>query len=173
LLFVKQLNNSTISAEAQHVVDLLFDTVPVVMATLRAELRHHRLADLNVAQLRTLFFARRQPGVSPSAVAEHLDLTLSSVSKLVDGLVTRGHLRREVSSEDRRRYCLYVTGSGRVIVSQARRHVGEALLERLNRLDSQALADVTAGVEHLRDVFPPVAPARCDHVPDVSTTRRK
>ena len=170
---MKQLNNSTISVEATHVVELLLDTAPVIMATVRGELRHRRLADLNVAQLRTLFFVHRQAGVSPSAVAEHLDLTLSSVSKLVDGLVTRGHLRREISSDDRRRSCLYVTRTGREIVSASRRHVGQRLQERLGQLDETALAEVAAGVEHLREVFPPVSQPHCDHVPDVSTTRRK
>jgi MarR family transcriptional regulator, negative regulator of the multidrug operon emrRAB len=173
LLFVKQLNNSTISGEARRVVDLLFDTVPVVMTALRAELRHHRPGDLSVTQARTLFFIHRQAGVSPSVVAEHLDLTLSSVSKLVDGLVARGHLRREVSSEDRRRCCLFITRSGREIVAAARRQVGQVLMERLGHLDDQALAEVAAGTEHLRQVFPSVAPSPAESASDASNTRRK
>ena len=47
--------------------------------------------------MRTLFILQHHTGVSLSVVADHLVLTLPSASKLVDGLVKRGFVMREMS----------------------------------------------------------------------------
>lgn len=149
---MQQLNNSTISAAA--VTDLLLDVVPSAMAAMRVELRRNRPVDLNMAQMRALGYVYRHPQVSLSAVAEHLDLTLSSVSKLADDLVTRGYLRRETCSDDRRRAELRLTPRGRQVVTVALRQVGSTVRERLAQVDPAATAEIAAGLRHLRLVFP-------------------
>ena len=54
----------------------------------------------------------RNQGASLSEVAEHVGLTLPSVSKMVDGLVTRGLLTRATDPGDRRRLTLSLTPAG-------------------------------------------------------------
>ena len=51
-------------------------------------------ADLSVPQFRTLLFLRRHPGASLSEVAEHIGLTLPSISKMIDRLEARDLLAR-------------------------------------------------------------------------------
>ena len=72
----------------------ILEVVPAVMLAIRAELRRHRTADLSVPQFRTLAFIDRQADASLSDVAEHIGLTLPSMSKIVDGLVTRKFVTR-------------------------------------------------------------------------------
>lgn len=73
----------------------LLEVVPVIMRTIRAEMRSHRGADMSVVQFRALLFLNRNPGTSLSAVAEHLDLTLPTVSKMIDGMVANHLVTRE------------------------------------------------------------------------------
>ncbi len=73
----------------------ILDVVPVVMRSIRAEMRRHRTADLSVPQFRTLAFIDRNADASLSDVAEHIGLTLPSMSKIVEGLVVRKFVTRQ------------------------------------------------------------------------------
>ncbi|MDF2665211.1 MAG: hypothetical protein K0R81_1061 [Microbacterium sp.] len=48
------------------------------------------------------------PGIRPSLLREHLDVTSAGVTTLVDRLVGRGVLRRELDAEDRRVNHIYL-----------------------------------------------------------------
>src|SRR5512142_2783 len=99
-------------ASADECAAMVVEIVPLVMRTIRAEMRGHRSPDLSVPQFRTLLFLRRQPGASVSDVAGHIGLTLPSVSKMIDRLVTRDLVTRHSAPEDRRRICLDLTPLG-------------------------------------------------------------
>ena len=91
----------------------VLDVVPLVMRAIRAELRRHRTADLSLAQFRTLAYLNSHAEVSLSEVAEHIGLSLPTMSKLVDGLLGRGLLTREEDPADRRRVILCLTERAR------------------------------------------------------------
>jgi len=65
----------------------LMDTAPQIIQSIRVEMRRGRGSDISIPQFRTLRFIQCNPDSSLSNLAEHLGLTLPSVSKLVDGLV--------------------------------------------------------------------------------------
>ena len=65
-------------------------------AAIRAELR------LSETEVRALLRIRQEPGIRPSALRDHLGVTSAGVTTLVDRLVERGLLRRELDTEDRR-----------------------------------------------------------------------
>lgn len=65
-------------------------------AATRAELR------LSETEVRALLRIRQEPGIRPSALRDHLGVTSAGVTTLVDRLVERGLLRRELDTEDRR-----------------------------------------------------------------------
>src|SRR5512136_3296462 len=90
----------------------VLEVVPLVMRTIRAEMRRHRTADLSVPQFRTLSFIDHNADASLSDVAEHIGLTLPSMSKIVDGLVTRKLVTRQTHPTDRRRMTLTLTTRG-------------------------------------------------------------
>lgn len=65
-------------------------------AATRAELR------LSDTEVRALLRIRERPGIRPSELRDHLGVTSAGVTTLVDRLVERGLLRRELDTEDRR-----------------------------------------------------------------------
>jgi len=126
----------------------VLDVIPSVMRFIRAEVRRHRSHDLSVPQFRSLGFINRNPGTQLSALAEHLGLTPPSASKLVDGLVRRQLVERQLSSADRRCITLHLTPAGKTLTqdsyqaSQAtfsRLFAGLAESERTNILETMHL----------------------------------
>lgn len=60
--------------------------------------------DLNVSELEAaaLAYIAEEPGIRPSNLRVHLGVTAAGVTTLVDRLIGRGLLRRELDAEDRR-----------------------------------------------------------------------
>src|SRR5690349_2776005 len=112
-------NRSNNPASAEACAALMMETVPSVMRTIRAEMRHRRPCDLSVPQFRALAFIRRHPGASLSDVAEHLGLTLPAASTLVDNLVARDLISRAPNPENRRRVTLTLTPPGQAAFAAA------------------------------------------------------
>ena len=73
----------------------LMDTAPKIVQSIRIEMRGGHGADLSIPQFRTLRYIQRNPDTSLSDLADHLGLTLPSVSKLVDGLVHKELIIRQ------------------------------------------------------------------------------
>lgn len=141
----------TPSAEvcAQEVLEV----VPVVMRTIRAELRRHRAADLSIPQFRTLAFIDRNADASLSDVAEHIGLTLPSLSKIVDGLVNRKFVTRQTARDDRRRMTLALTARGLNALETSRAATRACLAEDLAALSDRQRETVVQAMEILRPIF--------------------
>jgi DNA-binding MarR family transcriptional regulator len=135
------------------------DTVLLIMRTIRGEMRGHRPAGLSVPQFRTLTFLRRTPGASLSSVAEHVGVVLSSMSKLVDGLVARELVTRTSAADDRRRVTLDLTAEGHAALDVARQATLARLEERLAYLSADEQAHVLQALQALQAVFRLVPPA--------------
>ena len=133
----------------------VLEVVPVVMRTIRAELRRHRTADLSVPQFRTLAFIDRQADASLSDVAEHIGLTLPSMSKIVDGLVTRKLVTRQTHATDRRRMTLTLTTRGQTALQSSRAATRACLAKDLAALSDRQRDTITQALEILRPVFTP------------------
>ena len=133
----------------------VLETVPLVMRTVRAEMRRHRAADLSVPQFRTLNFLNRQAGASLSQVAEHIGLTLPSMSLLVDGLVERKLISRNTHDTDRRRITLTLTARGQSVLEAAHGATQAALAEKLAALSAQDRTLVVQAMRALRPIFEP------------------
>jgi DNA-binding MarR family transcriptional regulator len=136
---------------------LLVDTVPLVMRTIRREMRQRREPGLTVPQMRTLAYVDGMPGATLSEVAEHVGLSLPSMSKIIDALVERGLVARQLAVADRRCVALTLTDQGRGMLEAARRGTAAKLAERLDRLSPTELAAITEVMQLLHSTF---APAR-------------
>ena len=152
-------DDSNQSSSADECAALVAEIVPLVMRTIRAEMRGHRSPDLSVPQFRTLLFLRRQPGVAVSEVAEHSGLTLPSVSKMIDRLVTRSLVVRHGVPEDRRRICLELTPLGASTLQATTDVTRKHLAERLAALSPDAHATIVQAMRSLQMVFgePPLS----------------
>jgi DNA-binding MarR family transcriptional regulator len=98
----------------------VLEVVPASCGRSAPKPRRHRTADLSVPQFRTLAFIDRNVDASLSDVAEHIGLTLPSMSKIVEGLVTRKLVTRQTHPVDRRRMTLALTARGQNAASLAR-----------------------------------------------------
>jgi DNA-binding MarR family transcriptional regulator len=131
----------------------LMDTAPKIMQSIRVEMRRGREADLSVPQFRTLRFIQRYPDSSLSDLADHLGLTLPSVSKLVDGLVKQKLIHRQESRVDRRRLTLVLTLNGESIVNSAREAALANLTKIISRLSNAELETIHQAMELLSPLF--------------------
>ena len=133
----------------------VLDVVPLVMRTIRSQLRTHRRADISIPQFRTMGYIDSNEGASLSDLASHIGLTLPSMSKLVDVLVSRKLVSRAEHSEDRRRICLSLTPLGREALRAAHRSTERHLVEALSSLSEEELRGVTHAMQVLRRLFEP------------------
>ena len=127
--------------------------VPLVMRTVRAEMRARGTAFLSVPQFRALNFVDHHPEASLSEMAAHIGVTLPSMSRLVDGLADRKLLIRRGHAEDRRRLTMSLTGPGRALLQAAHEAAESALASRLSALGSKDLTVVVRAMEILHSVF--------------------
>jgi MarR family transcriptional regulator for hemolysin len=131
----------------------MLDTVPLIMRTIRSEMRSHRTPELTVPQFRALAFLRRHTGASLSEAAEHMGLTLPSMSRIIDGLVVRQLVVRQTPPEDRRRVSLALTGSGQEMLQLARKATQACLAEALMTLSEAQRASIIEAMQMLRPLF--------------------
>ncbi len=136
----------------------LLDVVPVVMQAIRAEVRRHRGADLSVLQVRVLAFLNGHPGSTLSAVAEHVGLTLPSMSSQISRLVQRELVARDISPHDRRCVTLRLTPQGTAALEAARQAARAGLAETLSALSPAERATVVEALQRLRPLFAATAP---------------
>lgn len=133
----------------------LMETTPKIMQSIRMEMRLGHGSDLSIPQFRTLRFIQRSPDSSLSDLADHLGLTLPSVSKLVDGLVKQALVSRQESTTDRRRLTLVLTKTGETIINSARTSAQTHLAKALTGLTTEDLKTIHQALELLNPLFIP------------------
>lgn len=131
----------------------VLDVVPLVMRNMRVEIRRNRRNDLSVPQFRTLIFLNRNPGAQLSNLAEHLGLTPPSVSKLIDGLVAKKLVERQLSNVDRRRLTLTLTKSGKILLDVAYRETQAYFTDLFAVLSDRDRTNIIESMQVLRGVF--------------------
>jgi len=132
----------------------ILEVVPMVMRTIRRQLRKHGAQVLSVPQFRTLGYVNRRKGASLSEVADHIGLTLPSMSVLVDGLVERGYVTRRTHQDDRRRITLMLTSRGETTLRAARAETAEYLSQGLSQLPQTDSNVIHKAMRTLKEVFP-------------------
>jgi MarR family transcriptional regulator for hemolysin len=131
----------------------VLDVVPLAMRAIRAQLRKHGSKEVSVPQFRTLAYLNRHEGTSLSDVAEHIGLTLPSMSALIDSLVMKGLVIRQTHPEDRRRMTLALTQRGRTTLRVAHEAAASYLEEKLGQLSATERATVIEAMQVLKQVF--------------------
>ncbi|MGE5248711.1 MAG: MarR family winged helix-turn-helix transcriptional regulator [Bacteroidota bacterium] len=132
---------------------LIMDNVPLLMRVLRAKFREKRVADLSMAQFRTLAFVNANRDASLSEAAGHIGLSLPSMSKLVDVLVKRELLTRVMHGSDRRRICLTLTAEGKRALGEAYEHTQAYFADKLSGLTDEERTQIASVMNLLRSLF--------------------
>lgn len=131
----------------------ILQAIPMVMRAIRKEMRSYRGADLSVPKFRVLIFLNRNEGASLSDIAEHMGLTLPSMSKMIDGLVARNMVIRQMDPGDRRRVTLAPTSLGRTIMQSAYEATAARLAERLAALPASGCRTILKAMQILEPIF--------------------
>jgi DNA-binding MarR family transcriptional regulator len=129
------------------------DNIPLLMRLLRTKFREKRIGDLSMAQFRTLGFVDSNEGASLSEAAGQIGLSLPSMSKLVDALVTRDLLTREVHGRDRRRISLALTSEGKRELDEAYRHTQSFFAEKFSKLTDDERDQIAGAIDIMKDLF--------------------
>jgi DNA-binding MarR family transcriptional regulator len=137
----------------QETAALIMDNVPLLMRLLRTKFREKRVGDLSMAQFRTLAFVDANQGASLSEVSGHIGLSLPSMSRLVDALVRRKLLTREMHGEDRRRICLALTGKGKSVLDEAYQHTQAFFAEKFAELTEQERTQIAGAMNVMKKLF--------------------
>jgi DNA-binding MarR family transcriptional regulator len=143
----------TIQSSIGECAGEVLDVVPLAMRVIRAQLRKHGAREVSVPQFRTLVYLNRHEGTSLSEVAEHIGLSLPSMSVLIDGLVVRGLIVRQTHPEDRRRMTLGLTDRGRRAFRIAHEATASYLEEKLGQISATERRTVIEAMQVLREVF--------------------
>jgi DNA-binding MarR family transcriptional regulator len=131
----------------------VLDVVPLAMRAIRAQLRKHGAREVSVPHFRTLAYLNRHGGTSLSDVAEHIGVSLPSMSALIDSLVMKGLVIRQTHPEDRRRMTLTLTERGRTTLRVAHEAAASYLEAKLGQLSATERATVIEAMQVLKRAF--------------------
>ncbi|MBL4907783.1 MAG: MarR family transcriptional regulator [Sneathiella sp.] len=115
--------------------------------------RYSRQFDLTIQEWRVIAIIGEKPGLTAREVGDLASLDKVNISRAIERLEKAGRINREVLPHDRRAFALYLTETGKIILSQIvplAQNYENLLLEGfsadeieqldsfLNRLDSRA-----------------------------------
>lgn len=131
----------------------LLDTIPLIMGTLRHEIRSFRPSGVSVPQFRVLVFLSMHDGAMLSQLSDHIGLMRPTMSKMVDGLVRRGWVWRQIPPENRRCINLGLTEDGKAVMNQARDEARRKMAGLLENLTVDEQKTVQSALQMLYRVF--------------------
>jgi len=134
-------------------------TFPTVMRTIGHEMRTRQQDELMPAQFFALKILQDHAGASLSLLKQHLCISLSATSKLIDGLVARNLVTREIPLNNRRRIVLSLTDSGTELLESLDRTACRYLAGRFANLNDNDLGTVIRAMEILDTIFTPTPTA--------------
>jgi DNA-binding MarR family transcriptional regulator len=141
------------STESNEVAQEVMDSVPLIMRTIRAEMRSHRESGLSVPQFRAMLFIHRNQGISLSKLADHLGLTAPTTSKMIDGLVIRHLVYRNEVKENRRQIQLNLSEPGEAMLNSAQEQTRNRLARMFDGLSIQDQHLITTAMIKLKELF--------------------
>ena len=124
-----------------------------MMRCIRTEMRSRRAPLLSVPQFRVLTFLNRMPGAPLASVAEHLGVTRSTASAIVDRLVRRKLVSRTEHPQERRCVVLKLTASGLQHLQEARDAACADIAKVLAGMSAADLRQVAEGLNLLGSAF--------------------
>ena len=149
-MYTTTRSDESLTDECAHEI---IDVIPIIMRVIRSRLREHGAVEMSIPHFRTLTFVYNNDGASLSDVAEHIGLSLSAMSTLVDGLVSAGLMAREENREDRRRMTLSLTRRGRAKLDSAYKAARVQLAKSLHHLSTDECARIITDLRILKNTF--------------------
>ena len=133
----------------------IIQTLPRMFKTIKHRARvveagQKELGDSQMWALRVLAEGKQVT----SDLAHHLNVTTPTMTRIVDGLVNKGLVKRTHDLEDRRRIYLEVTGEGSECARKGHEQFRATLVDYLSPLSNEQLADIMRAFAHLQSLLP-------------------
>ena len=101
--------------------------------------------DLTQKQVSALWLVSDSPGISQIELGQRLRMDRATTMTIVNRLQDRAFVRRERSSDDRRKQALHITPQGDAALAEAKRCIGEHeawLKSRFTRAETEKLVEM-------------------------------
>ena len=150
---MQQLQNASINPD--DCARVVLDGVPAIFAFIRITACRQRAKGLSIQQFRALAVLHRWPGHSLSMLADYLGVSVPTVSRLIDSLVKKKMVNREIPAGDRRVVHLTSTAAGAKLYQQVVDWTRAELAERLKHLSRQKRQRIILAIKDLQEIFEP------------------
>lgn len=130
----------------------MLDAAPPMMWHIRRSMRQHRKG-LSMPQFRAMVMIANEPEKSLSCVAEHLALSLPTTSRIIQGLVNKGFLKRHDSTDDRRKMVLGITAKGQAVLNVAWSAAQKSMAAELERYSPKDRATISQAMRMVKGIF--------------------
>jgi DNA-binding MarR family transcriptional regulator len=154
------MNPDPSETAAEHCARRILETTPFTMRLIRQKMRGEAGESLSVPQFRVLAFLGHHSGISLSALAEHLGVADATASTMVERLVKRGLVSRDIHPDERRRVAIRLTEEGSALLERARAKARSFLAGSLEALDEGRIRKIQEGLELLMDALSRTGEAR-------------
>ncbi len=145
--------------ETRELARQILATIPLVMRSIAAEIRQSEHSMVS-AHFRLLWILEHQPW-SLSELAEHLSVSLPTMSNSVTILEERGWVRRTRSPEDRRKVMIEISPQGRAVLAEVNQHTEAHVTRIIQTLSAEEREKLFSGMLILREAFMTTSEALC------------
>lgn len=130
----------------------LMEIIPPSMNWIRTEMRMSANEELTVPQFRILASIFRGKNRACD-IAKNQGTSQAAMSKMIDGLVERGFVKRESNTDDRRHFHLNLTTIGDAFFKKTRKQTQINLKEKISCLSEKEREDLNRGLIALEKLF--------------------
>jgi DNA-binding MarR family transcriptional regulator len=139
-------------ADPGALADRLLDVLSIATRRIRREMRRNGSLELTVPQFRALRYVQRHPGTDLSRLADHLGVSRSSASALVERLVRADQVTRTTDPLERRRIRIELSETGVDVVGRAVRGTRAWLTDELDEFEPEQRRSLSEALELLARV---------------------
>ncbi len=132
---------------------ILLEIMPQILRIIREVIQKEKFSEFSVPQFRALRFLNRKNEASLSDISKHFGSGLSSMSKLIDGLVEKKLIKRQTNNKDRRYITITLTKKGKMVIDMMQKVAYDDLNERLSVLSVSQRSLITEAMKILRSVL--------------------
>ncbi len=131
----------------------IIESVPQLARLMRQDLRLHSAGTFTEPQFRVMAHLFREGKKCLSGLADHLGVSLPTISKLTQGLEARGLVSRERDPEDRRRVLLTLTEEGCTAYAALLRRTENHMVDWIHTFDLDERKQVIGAFNLLIEAF--------------------
>ncbi len=142
----------------------VIEVVPYLSRSLNAAAREELGEALTLQQLRVLAFLRRHPGSSLGDLARWRDVSMPTMSKMIQSLVASGYVNRQANPKNRRTLVLTLTPKGEKVYLAILTRLQKRLAHMLADIPPETRERIADGLEVLADAVADVGEVR-QHLP--------